>query len=96
MRLRKTQTAASYEKRKRFPRATLCVCVCGKARLIVALRSLQNRERTGVPARAPRVGWWMRPGRRLNLNESVPSLTLRVLDWTRLAHDPLTVHSRHL
>ena len=21
----------------------------------------QNRERTGVPARAARVGWWMRP-----------------------------------
>src|SRR5712692_8170629 len=23
----------------------------------------QYRERTGVPARAARVGWWMRPGR---------------------------------
>src|SRR6266478_1216419 len=22
----------------------------------------QNRERTGVPARAARVGWWLRPG----------------------------------
>jgi hypothetical protein len=22
----------------------------------------QNRERTGVPERAPRLGWWMRPG----------------------------------
>ncbi len=22
----------------------------------------QYRERTGVPARAARVGWWMRPG----------------------------------
>src|SRR5712692_7807422 len=68
MRLRKTQTAASYEKRKRFPPAMPCVCVCGKARLIVALRALQNRERTGVPARAARVGWWMRPGHKLNLS----------------------------
>ncbi len=28
---------------------------------------LQNRERTGVPARAARVGWWMRPDQRLNV-----------------------------
>ena len=26
----------------------------------------QYRERTGVPARAARVGWWMRPGRARN------------------------------
>src|SRR5437868_7310307 len=24
-------------------------------------RELQNRERTGVPKRAARLGWWMRP-----------------------------------
>ena len=29
--------------------------------------SCRNRERTGVPARAARVGWWMRPGQRFNL-----------------------------
>ena len=23
----------------------------------------QNRKRTGVPNRAARLGWWMRPGR---------------------------------
>jgi len=27
---------------------------------------LQNRERTGVPARAARVWWWMRPDHKLN------------------------------
>jgi len=39
-------------------------------RLIVTVRQkrssdrlCQNRERTGVPARATRVGWWMRPDR---------------------------------
>jgi endonuclease/exonuclease/phosphatase family metal-dependent hydrolase len=30
----------------------------------VELRLNQNRERTGVPTRAARVGWWMRPARR--------------------------------
>src|SRR5712691_6687317 len=29
---------------------------------------LQNRERTGIPARAARVGWWMRPDLRRNLS----------------------------
>jgi len=42
-------------------------------------RSLQNRERTGVPARAARLGWWMRPDQRINLSVSIPSLPLRVL-----------------
>jgi len=34
-------------------------------------RHYQNRERTGVPARAARVGWWMRPARcsTVELNE---------------------------
>jgi hypothetical protein len=27
----------------------------------------QNRERTGVPKRAARLGWWMRPGVGFNL-----------------------------
>ena len=40
---------------------------------------VQNRERTGVPARATRVGWWMRPDHRLNLSGSIPSLPLGVL-----------------
>jgi hypothetical protein len=31
-------------------------------------RQLQNRERTGVPARAARVGWWMRPDHKLKLS----------------------------
>jgi hypothetical protein len=40
---------------------------------------LQNRKRTGVPARAARVGWWMRPDARLNVECSHPSLPLGVL-----------------
>jgi len=28
----------------------------------------QNGERTGIPTRAARVGWWMRPDQTLNLN----------------------------
>jgi len=28
---------------------------------------VQNRERTGDPARAARVGWWMRPGQALDV-----------------------------
>jgi len=31
----------------------------------------QNRERTGVPTRAARVGWWMRPD--LSLNQLIHS-----------------------
>ena len=27
----------------------------------------QNRERTGVPARAARVGWWLRPDQTTNI-----------------------------
>jgi hypothetical protein len=42
-------------------------------------RSLKNRERTGVPARAARLGWWMRPDQRFNLSVSIPSLRPRVL-----------------
>ena len=30
---------------------------------LVVGRRIQNRKWTGVPARAARVGWWMRPGR---------------------------------
>src|SRR6266852_8901917 len=42
------------------------------ARLAFANRALQNRERTGVPKRAARVGWRMRPdpGTRLRVYES--------------------------
>src|ERR1700682_323598 len=46
---------------------------------IFRVASSQNRERTGVPMRAPRLGWWMRPDRRLKLSGNIPSLPLRVL-----------------
>src|SRR5688572_27912763 len=39
----------------------------------------QYRERTGVPARASRVGWWLRPDQIIiSRNISIPSLPLRV------------------
>jgi hypothetical protein len=41
----------------------------------------QNRERTGVPARAARVGWWMRPGHRLHSAREVS--TIRVSGWVK-------------
>ena len=30
---------------------------------ICTVSQLQNRKRSGVPKRAARLGWWMRPGR---------------------------------
>ena len=33
---------------------------------VCEMPSLQNRERTGVPARATRAGWWMRSDAKLN------------------------------
>gem|GEM_PF-3143078 len=41
--------------------------------------TLQNRERTGVPARAARVGWWMRAGSGLNLGDS--AVSPETLSW---------------
>ena len=38
----------------------------GAIQCLIVGRQIQNRERTGVPARAARVGWWMRPGAGLN------------------------------
>src|SRR6266852_5185050 len=43
-----------------------------------SLQVCQNRERTGVPARAARVGWWLRPDQRFNLSID-PSQPLGVL-----------------
>ena len=44
----------------------------------------QNGERTGVPTRAARVGWWMRPGQRTPENSQVPrieSISTILFDW---------------
>src|SRR2546421_7317169 len=46
----------------------------------MATGKFQNRERTGVPTRAARVGWWMRSDRgTLGRQVLIPSLSLGVL-----------------
>ena len=40
-------------------------------------RTFQNRERTGVPKRAARLGWWMRPDHKDNLEKD----RRRTLSW---------------
>jgi len=55
---------------------------------------MQNRERTGVPKRTARLGWWMRPDATLdddmkhssgfNIDASIRSLPLSVLQWLHL------------
>jgi len=39
---------------------------------------MQNRERTGVPKRAARLGWWMRPDPNNQVELPIPSLPLGV------------------
>jgi len=44
------------------------------------LRRYQNRERTGVPARAARVGWWMRPAIEATVEGNAVGIALILLN----------------
>src|SRR5205823_11262742 len=65
--------------------------ICGIGFLRAECRRCQNRERTGVPKRAARLGWWMRPDqsglrtkyhRQSNLIAVIRSLPLAVLTFS--------------
>ena len=62
-----------------------------RLRYLVVGREIQNRERlaTGVPARAARMGWWMRPG----LRSLDP---LRFVDDKEPAIDSFSLRPHHI
>src|SRR5438874_9689386 len=51
----------------------------------------QYRERTGVPTRAARVGWWMRPGQSLKIKGESFDSRLFLCDLPGFARDFLSM-----